>query len=416
MSNLATQKPSGNSADLILKAIPVVGLLIYLLGFMIRLVYFRSINVHCIDFLKAQCFETGMTFIVLSLSLVSLVLLPLMVLISKLSISPHGPNKHSSSAKGVAASMVMTLLAIITSTIVVLFVREVRPVLKHFIQMLCAATIFVLVIILLNNIGSSLKRWAEKDPLAKLLYRHPGRMSFVGDSIRFIFLSVIVWHIYFIFFVDMKNGHDLLIALINLENLPYLLFLLLFSLAIARLIKRLMTGSRNEGPVSFEKNDGATSLIESVPVIQDSAFQNKPEDIADDHDAENSRRYWSAFRRPMSISLFSIWSLILLYLLVISYVHGPFLSIPTSRGGGMQYSEVKLILVDPNDSTNFPFVPLGEKVSSDLFLLSEDDTWVWVVPCGKLKNPIVAFRDMCDGKTYSIKKTLISGVVFNKVQ
>lgn len=370
--------------DLLLKAIPAFGVMIYITGYLIRLAYFRTLNVHSIDFLKAQCFETGISFIILSLALLSLPTLPIMLFFFKKAGKSFAP-AHAS-LTGMLLSIIAVIIVIFVALIIALFIlpQDFPNVSKHLAKLLLFSVVFMSVIVALNRLA----RHIDKQQPTTTPPRITGAtVGFIGDVLRFLMFFVVLYYTYCIVSVDSPKTFR---VICDPRNLLFVLYLALFSGAATRLGWRLL-----------EQHD---------------AVKNNESDKSGEAEKTEQLKY-DARVRSLSIFLLTAMTAIFFFLVVLAFTFGPFLYIPTSKGGGLQYSVVKLVFEDTTASrTGFPFLNTDSTVSSKVYLLSENDSWLYVSPCDKLQKPRETFRSISMGTTYCVDKKRITAIMFDKIK
>lgn len=381
----AEQSPQVNSTtisakcDLLLKTVPVLALFLYVVGYLVRLAYFRSINVHCIDFFKADCFETGAYFLVLSLSLLAFIGLPIAIILLHKLGSRLIPEDLT--LLGCIMSVVSVLAVFVTSLVTVLFLRpqDVAKVHVHLAQMITTAVGFVVTLLGATYLHRK-SAVAEKAGRAWLVSSR--FVNNVGDVIRVGFFIIIARQVFVIFWRDIPNQ----VRVFGDEYcLAYVFFLTLFAAAAARMAWKMATG--DSGPVKAQSRSGMTSPA---------------------HNLVRRTYLWLATGIRVALTM------ILFFLLLVSFAFGPFLHIPTSRGGGRQYSTIQIELSDTNTVSRYPFVPLGSLTTTNLFLLAENNSWVYVASVGP-DDPRDAFRALAKGTTYCIDKRQVRSIAFQKL-
>lgn len=173
-----------------------------------------------------------------------------------------------------------------------------------------------------------------------------------------------------------------------------MLYLALFSGAATRLGWRLL---KRHDAVKNDESDKSSEAKESK------------------QKAEHLLKY-NARSHSLSIFLLTAMTAIFFFLVVLAFTFGPFLYIPTNKGGGLQYSVVKLVFEKTANRTGFPFLNKDSTVSSKVYLLSENDSWLYVSPYDKLQKPRETFRSVSMGTTYCVDKKCITAIMFDKIK
>ncbi len=375
--------------DLLLKAIPAFGVMIYITGYLIRLAYFRTLNVHSIDFLKAQCFETGISFIILSLALLSLPTLPIMLFFFKKAGKSFAP-AHAS-LTGMLLSIIAVTIVLFVALIIALFIlpQDFPNVSSHLAKLLILSVVFMSVIVALNIFAKHIDK-------QKLSGATPPRITgatvgLIGDALRFLMFPIVLYYTYCIVFVDSPETFR---VIRDPRNLLFVLYLVLFSGAATRLGWRLL---KQHDAVKNDESDKSGEAEESK------------------QEAKRLLKY-NAIARSLSIFLLPAMTAIFFFLVMLAFTFGPFLYIPTSKGGGLQYSVVKLVFEETANRTGFPFLNKDSTVSSKVYLLSENDSWLYVSPYDKLQKPRETFRSISMGTTYCVDKKRITAIMFDKIK
>ena len=356
--------------ELLGKSVPVFAVLLYVTGYLIRTAYFRSINVHYIDFFKAECFETGAYFCVLSLGVLSLILLPALIIQmwrERDSLIPDDWNWQGATMSTLAVLGVFGTLLV---TVVFYRPQDIAAVHIHLSQMIRTAVLFSIFLIGTTILQRKLAQREKSGESLPVTSRGAGAL---GAFLRFAFMCVVAYQVYYVMFRDV---HDPPTVFRDEYCLPYLIFLGLFAAAAFRLYSTL--GANGE----TSQGNGRSLVRFGVP-----------------------------------LSSLRVFLVIITYFLVItSYAFGPFLHVPTNKGGGRQYSMVEIELASGVDAGEYPFGVTGCKLTLPVYLLAESESWVYVVPrSGKTETPREAFRSMAKGKTYCIGRNDIESLVFERI-
>lgn len=175
--------------DLFLKTVPAFGVMIYITGYLIRLAYFRTLNVHSIDFLKAQCFETGISFIILSLTLLSLPTLPIMLLYFKKAGKSFAP-AHASPL-GMLLSIIAVTIVILVALIIALFIlpQDFPNVSEHLATLLLFSVGFMSVIVALNRLARHIDNQKLSGAQPRITGATVGR---IGDALRLLMFPIVL--------------------------------------------------------------------------------------------------------------------------------------------------------------------------------------------------------------------------------
>lgn len=372
-----TNHPTAVKVELFSKITPILALLIYVFGYLIRLAYFRSINVHCIDFFKPECFETGAAFCVVSLAVIAFVSLPVLVILlwkNKSSlISPH------ITLLGTIMSVLAVMIAWVTMIVVAFFLRpqDIIDAHIHLGQMVSVCVIFIIILLGLTVLQN---KCVGAEELNKPMRIKSKKISNLADVFRAVFFGLVVYYSYSIFFRDLSRP---VYIFDDQYCLGYLLFLGLF-LAIT------------------------WRLFSTKPAVKNSDSGK----IDNGGKKENSKV--NAVQSSLQVILRVSFSVIFLFLLIICFAFGPFIHIPTSKGGGRQYSEVKIVFSDAKTASLYPFSVIGSNVTSSIILLAENNSWVYVTTNNAV-DPRRAFRAVARGSTFCIDKHKISGMRFEKI-
>lgn len=374
--------------DVIVKCIPVIVLILYATGYFIRLSYFRSVNVHCIDFFRAECFETGATFYVLSLAVLASLFIPLAFILARRMKHPFIPEEMT--LLGFIFSLSSVLIIWFTFLVTTIFLRpqDIGSIQKHLGQMTTAAIGLAVLLIVSTKLHNRCTLAAKNNHPWPINSRW---VSNISDLIRFIFLLLVSYYAYKIFNNDL---HKPVYVFRDEYCLGYLLFLALFCSMSYRLISTFF------GDIGFRQE---LSLLEH-------------RNSCDKHVPKKSPKE-SSIEKVLAVGLRVSIFFILFFLLLLSFTFGPFIHIPTSRGGGSQYSTVEIQFANVNEASRYPFVKNDSSKTEGVFLLEENSSWIYIVPISdKDSNPRDVFRSLAAGKTYCIKKELIVDMLFQKAK
>ncbi len=385
--SVGTTEKTPRRFDTILKSVPIGVLVLYATGYFIRLAYFRSVNINCIDFFRAECFETGASFYVLSSALLASVLLPCVVILGK--IKGHSLIPKEMTLVGFISSMGAILVIWLTYITSAIFLRpqDFGTSHKHMGQMTIVASSFIIVLILSTKLQQKCDQAVKNKRPWPITCRW---VSHIADLCRVSFLVLTLLFAYKIFVKDLPEPFY---VFRDEYCLGYLLFLSLFSAIAYRVFATMLSGigfiqassppeSQNSGEELVQRKPTPEKPIEKTLVV------------------------------GLRISIFFL----LLFLLLLSFTFGPFIHIPTNRGGGRQYNTVEIQFANPINASRYTFALQSDSKTKPVYLLDENSSWVYVVqiPPDTNGNPRLVFRKMAAGKTYCIKKDQIVDMVFQK--
>jgi len=346
------------NVELFLKLVPLSAGVIYLTGYLAELLFFRNINIQSIDFLEASLFETGITFFLLSFTVIgALSIFPILWILVKKGAS-FIPYKLGEHLIGVLFSIGAFLIVYFSTVYITLFLSpgEFNKISSYFFRLLLYGVVGFFVLLLVNM---TTKKYEDSKLFAPNGFLNKEYVYNFADFIRLALFIVVGYNWYKIF---IANSGVLIPVLDEINVVYYLIFLFLSSGLSIRLFTHMIH------PVSYSK---------------------------------------------YAIMLLTPLAAIFFYLTVLSYVYGPFLYIPSGRGGGWISQSVSLVTDDKvlmNDKALFN----GGNVSKKLFLLVDNDSSLYVAEYSNIKNQKDVFRYLRGAEITQIKADLIKELIYNK--
>jgi hypothetical protein len=346
-----------DNLELFLKIIPISMGLIYITGYLIALLYFRSIKIQNIDLLEASLFETGITFYLLSFTLIgALMIIPTLLVIARKgsALIPYQLGDH---LIGVIFSVITFLIVYFSSVYITLFLTpgEFSHISSYFFKLLTFGVIGFTFLIIVNVITKKLTDDKIITPDGKIKEGHIYKAT---DILRVILFIIVLCYWYKIF---IASSGVLIPVFSEINIVYYLIFLFLFFLLSVRLFSHLIS-------------------------------------------PESHSKYAIILLSPLAATFF--------YLTIISYVYGPFPYIPSSRGGSWNLQSVSIISDDKaliNDSILFD----GSNISKKAYLVAENDSSIYVAVYTAKKTPQDLFSYLRNTKIIRIPAKSIKELIYN---
>ena len=341
--------------QLFLKFIPLLVGFVYITGYLISLIFLRILKIQSVDLIKASCFETGITFYLLSFTIVGIfAIFPLIYFLYK------GKAKivsafYAKNIAGVFLSILSFLMLLFSIVYITLFVKpgSFSKISYYFMFMLFIGffgfVTLVSIIVLSENIIKKFHIIKEEHLRTSV------------DIVRIILFITIVGLVIKIFWGQV----DSIIPVIKDEKIIYyILLLLMLAILTARIFWHLLHPS----------NFGKYALFILTPL-------------------------WGIF----------------FYVTLIAYVFGPYIYIPTSRGGGWYYQTISII---PDES----FLRQNVKIFSDsdkripLFLLAEAGSSIYITKYKRIFDQRSLFQYLRKSDVYRIRLKNIKSILYYKDQ
>jgi hypothetical protein len=336
-------------------------------------------NIQTADLPKAACLEAGVSFLVVCLTSIAILTLPVLIYFfkkEKFHLFPYSPITFSFGVSIIALASILFLMACVS----LLIQPGEWPSVNTCVNWLVAFTFVSYAILASLNIGfNKLKNstsiiFKYKDAVIHYLF-------LITGTIRVILASLILISCYGILFLMLDIPKKLLI---DPHSYHFALYLILSLLAFSRLYIRVKNYFISNNPTDTQNTDNLS-------------------------DKNNNHNTLPKKSTPFAITfLFSI-SVILFYLLIYSYIFGPFLYIPVCKGGGYHTVKVNLILCGNADC-----IKNEHGDTNNLYLLAESQDSYYITQSIDTNSPRDQFQRIYKSDIYSINKNLVQSITYQK--
>lgn len=336
--------------------LPIVGI-IYAIGYLVIITYYRYLGIHTIDLLKSSCFESGFSYVLCLFIITSFVLLPFVVfkLITNKEERPTYVSPYVSYI-GLALSVVSAYLIIYAICHITLFLRPGEwPDIEYYFNSLLfygVSGIFILLVVNKNTNG-----------MVRNLKLNIKIITLINDIIRLTLFCLVSYYFYMLFFVKLQSS---LTMFTDKVNSYFILYTIILIVLIFRFVKNL------------QKKDSTSRLI-----------------------------------------IVSVISIVVLFLNIKSFTFGPFVYIPTNNGGSYHYSTVKIALSDKSniEGINKLYqVSDGSSVLPDsLLFLVETNKYIYFAPYEKIMTPRELFVYLLNDKVFSIDRNIVQFIKYERL-
>ena len=345
----------------IIAIFPLLGGAVYAVGHYILAKYSAGLGLGYAEFTNSQCIDTGLSFFLIVGIFVLLTLTPLFV--KAMQVKDLGLISPLMSIASLALIMFVTMWLF-------LFARkgEWPHVALDYNLLVTGGITYFLLMTIANVHYNRIKNHGNLKE-SQFQARVVKALPFIIQTLRVIGFSFVIGITAKILFSDLKSAREFFG---DLNLLYFYLLLAFFCLVFSRLVKKIIG--------LFHTKSSENVLTE----------------------------------RYLSFVIVLVLNILFLYLVIVSYVYGPFIYLPAIRGGSYELNQVQLAM---SDSTAPLFADLAGKKhgwTKKLSLVAETAGFFYVSDIGEVTSPREQFRRLHTSSVYPIDKKLIQRVLYEK--